>query len=162
VRPATDDKVLAAWNGLAVTAFARAWQAFARPEDLHSAERAAVFVLDHLRREGRLRASWREGAAPLRAYLDDHAFLARGLLDLYEATFERRWLDASVALAVKPPRSSKTPKGGFFFTAADHGPSWRARVACTTAPSPRARACCARRCCAWPCTRGTARYAGPR
>jgi hypothetical protein len=121
VRPATDDKVLAAWNGLAVTAFARAWQAFARPEDRHSAERAAAFVLEHLRREGRLRASWREGAAPLRAYLDDHAFLARGLLDLYESTFERCWLDASVALARGAlALFEDTEGGGFFFTAADH------------------------------------------
>ena len=121
VRPATDDKVLAAWNGLALTAFARAWQAFARPQDLRSAERAATFVLTHLRREGRLRASWREGAAPLPAYLDDHAFLARGLLDLYECTFERRWLDEAAALGRQAIALFEDAEaGGFFFTAADH------------------------------------------
>ncbi len=121
VRPATDDKVLAAWNGLAVTAFARAWQAFGRPEDLRSAERAATFVLAHLRQEGRLRASWREGAAPLPAYLDDHAFLARGLLDLYECTFERRWLDEAAALGRQAiALFEDADAGGFYFTARDH------------------------------------------
>jgi uncharacterized protein YyaL (SSP411 family) len=121
VRPATDDKVLAAWNGLALTAFARAWQAFARPQDLRSAERAAAFVLAHLRREGRLRASWREGAAPLPAYLDDHAFLARGLLDLYECTFERRWLDEAAGVGRQAIALFEDEEaGGFFFTARDH------------------------------------------
>jgi len=121
VRPATDDKVLAAWNGLALTAFARAWQAFARPQDLRSAERAATFVLTELRYDGRLRASWREGAAPLLAYLDDHAFLARGLLDLYECTFERRWLDEAAGVGRQAIALFEDGEGGgFFFTARDH------------------------------------------
>jgi uncharacterized protein YyaL (SSP411 family) len=123
VRPATDDTVLTAWNGLAVTAFARAWQAFGRTEDLRSAEQAARFVLDNLRVDGRLRASWREGAAPLQAYLDDHAFLSRGLLDLYEGTFDRRWLDEAAGLAREAIARFEDPKGGgFFFTADDHEP----------------------------------------
>jgi uncharacterized protein YyaL (SSP411 family) len=121
VRPGTDDKILAAWNGLMITAFCRAHQALGRDEDLGSAARAAEFVLGNLRDGGRLRASWRDGKAPLNAYLDDHAFLARGLLDLYESSFERRWLDAAAQIAGDlVERFEDRDRGGFFFTSIDH------------------------------------------
>ncbi len=123
VRPGTDDKVLTAWNGLMITAFARAWQALGRPEDLDSSRRAAGFVLDNLERDGRLLVSWRAGQARLGAYLDDHAFLARGLVDLYEACFERAWLDRAAGLArTLLEHFEDREHGGFFFTADDHEP----------------------------------------
>jgi len=121
VRPGTDDKILTAWNGLMITAFCRAHQALGRDEDLDSATRAAEFVLGNLRDGGRLRASWRDGKAPLNAYLDDHAFLARGLLDLYESSFARRWLDAAAEIADNLVERFEDPdRGGFFFTSVDH------------------------------------------
>jgi uncharacterized protein YyaL (SSP411 family) len=121
VRPGTDDKILSAWNGLMITAFSRAFQAFGREEDLESATRTAEFVLACLRDEGRLRASWREGKAPLNAYLDDHAFLARGLLDLYESSFDRHWLDAAAEISGDlVSRFEDRERGGFFFTSGDH------------------------------------------
>ncbi|HEX6851934.1 MAG TPA: hypothetical protein VF139_11075, partial [Candidatus Polarisedimenticolaceae bacterium] len=120
VRPATDTKVLTAWNGLAITAFCRAYQAFGREEDLRSARRAAAFVRANLFREGRLLVTWREGRAQLPAYLDDHAFLARGLLDLYESAFERRDLDDALGLARTMLARFRDPRGGFHFTADDH------------------------------------------
>jgi uncharacterized protein YyaL (SSP411 family) len=121
VRPGTDDKILAAWNGLMITALCRAHQALGRDEDLDSATRAAEFVLGNLRDGGRLRASWRDGQAPLNAYLDDHAFLARGLLDLYESSFARRWLDAAAEIAGDLVERFEDPeRGGFFFTSVDH------------------------------------------
>jgi uncharacterized protein YyaL (SSP411 family) len=120
IRPATDDKILTAWNGLAITAFCRAWQAFGREEDLRSARLAADFVRTNLFAGGRLLVTWREGKAQLPAYLDDHAFLARGLIDLYESAFDRRDLDDAVALARTILARFADPRGGFHFTADDH------------------------------------------
>jgi uncharacterized protein YyaL (SSP411 family) len=121
VRPGTDDKILTAWNGLMITAFCRAYQAFGRDPDLQSATAAARFVLDRLRAKGRLQVSYREGRAHLNAYLDDHAFLARGLLDLYESSFDRAFLDASTEIARDMLAHFEDPdNGGFFFTSDDH------------------------------------------
>jgi uncharacterized protein YyaL (SSP411 family) len=123
VRPATDDKVLAAWNGLMITAFCRAYQAFGRGEDLGSAVAAARFVLERLRPHKRLRVSYRDGRAQLDAYLDDHAFLVRGLVDLYESCFERTYLDTALEIAGDMvSRFEDRARGGFFFTANDHEP----------------------------------------
>ncbi|HJQ99558.1 MAG TPA: thioredoxin domain-containing protein [Candidatus Polarisedimenticolaceae bacterium] len=120
VRPGTDDKVLASWNGLAITAFARAHQAFSRPEDLESARRGADFLLGTMRYHGRLLAAYRGGVARLNAYLDDYAFVARGLLDLYETTFEERYLDAAVELARVAIERFAGPDGAWYFTSDDH------------------------------------------
>jgi uncharacterized protein YyaL (SSP411 family) len=120
VRPATDDKVLAAWNGLMITAFARAHQAFGRSEDLEAARHASDFVLGSMRRDGRLLAAWRRGNAHLNAYLDDYAFVARGLVDLYEAGFETRDLDAAVELAKIAIGRFSGADGAWHFTSSDH------------------------------------------
>jgi uncharacterized protein YyaL (SSP411 family) len=123
VRPATDDKVLTAWNGLMISAMARAHQALGRAEDLRSAERAAAFVLEHLAAGDALWVSWRAGHAALDAYLDDYAFLARGLLDLYEAGFDPAHLAEARRLALAMLERFEDPaRGGFFFTAHGHEP----------------------------------------
>jgi uncharacterized protein YyaL (SSP411 family) len=119
-RPATDDKVLTAWNGLMISAFARAYQAFGREEDLTSARRAADFVRRALLKDGRLLVAWRRGSAQLPAYLDDYAFFARGLVDLYEAEFERRDLDDAAAIARALVAHFGDGAGGLHFTADDH------------------------------------------
>jgi uncharacterized protein YyaL (SSP411 family) len=119
-RPATDDKVLTAWNGLMISAFARAYDAFDREEDLRSARRAAGFVLAHLAKGDRLLVSFRGGKAHLNAYLDDYAFLARGLLDLYESGFDRRDLDRAAALTRTMLGRFGDGHGGFHFTSDDH------------------------------------------
>jgi len=121
VRPSTDDKVLTAWNGLMISALARAHQVLGRPEDRDSARRAAEFVLARLTDGDRLRVTWRAGRAQLNGYLDDYAFLARGLLDLYETTFERRYLDRAAALAgTVVARFEDRERGGLWFTSDDH------------------------------------------
>jgi uncharacterized protein YyaL (SSP411 family) len=122
VRPATDDKVLTAWNGLMISAFSRAYDAFGREDDLHSARRAADFVLAHLAKEDRLLVSFRDGKAHLNAYLDDYAFLARGLVDLYEAGFDRRDLDRAAALTRTMLGRFADGHGGFHFVSDDHEP----------------------------------------
>jgi uncharacterized protein YyaL (SSP411 family) len=73
-----------------------------------------------MRPDGRLVRSWKDGRAGVAAFLDDQAFLAAGLLDLYEATFDRRWLDEAVALAAETERRFADPTGGWFMTADDH------------------------------------------
>ncbi len=118
--PATDDKILTSWNGLMISAFAKGYEAFGRPDDLTSARRAADFVLAHAMRDGRLLVSYRAGQAHLNAYLDDYAFLSRGLVDLYEAGFDRRDLDRAAALARTMLQRFGDGHGGFHFTSDDH------------------------------------------
>ena len=119
-QPARDDKVLAGWNGLAITALAVGGRVLAEPRWIDAAARAADFVLAELVLDGRLQRAWRGGRAGPPAFLDDHAFLAAGLLDLYEATFDRRWLARALALAEELERRFADPSGGWFATAEDH------------------------------------------
>ncbi|MBK7875035.1 MAG: thioredoxin domain-containing protein [Planctomycetes bacterium] len=122
VRPATDDKVLAAWNGLAISALSQAHQVLEEPRYLAAAQRAARFVLDQMRQpDGRLFATARHGRAHLNACLDDYAFLIQGLLDLYESDFDPAWLRSALELeAVVATRFEDAEFGGFFTTGHDH------------------------------------------
>jgi uncharacterized protein len=95
VRPGRDDKVLAGWNGLACRALAEAGRALGRKDYVNAAVRNAEFLLGSMRRDGRLLRTWKAGQARLKGYLEDHAMVAAALVDVYEATFERRWLDAA-------------------------------------------------------------------
>jgi uncharacterized protein YyaL (SSP411 family) len=119
--PATDDKVLASWNGLAISAFAEAGRALGRRDYVDAAVGAADFVLTALRREdGRLLRAWREGRTAGPGYLDDHAMLGAACLTLYETTFDLRWFRearrlADQMLALFADRDG----GGFFQTGSD-------------------------------------------
>ncbi|HUG89064.1 MAG TPA: thioredoxin domain-containing protein [Actinomycetota bacterium] len=121
VRPATDDKVLAGWNGLAIRAFAEAGRALGEPRYVEAAEAAAGFVLQEMRREdGRLLRAWREGRTSGPAYAEDHALMAAGLLALYEATLDLRWFEAARELADDLVRLfHDEADGGFFETGSD-------------------------------------------
>jgi uncharacterized protein YyaL (SSP411 family) len=130
-QPARDDKVLAAWNGLAIGALADAARAFAWDPDpawraradtyRTIAERAAQAVLRGLRNEhGRLGRSWKDGRATAAGVLEDYADLAEGLLALYEATFDERWFVAARDLAEAVLEHFADPAGGFFDVADDH------------------------------------------
>ena len=94
-----DDKVLASWNGLMLRAFAEAGAALDRQDYLDAASRNAEFMLTAMRPEKTLLRSYREGQAKLPGFLEDYSFVADGLVSLYEATFERRWLNAALELA---------------------------------------------------------------
>jgi hypothetical protein len=124
VWPGRDEKILTAWNGLMIAAFAQAGAAFGEPKYVGVARRAADWVLANLRddRNGRLfRTASRDRAAKLNGYLEDYAFLADALVTLYEATFEARWLTAATELADAMLKHFADPTGpGFFFTADDH------------------------------------------
>ncbi len=95
-----DDKVLTAWNGLAMAALARAGLVLDEPWYLDAARQTAEFLAEKLTTsDGRLLARWRDGDAAHPGKLDDYAFLAYGLLELYSATFDASYLTRAVGLA---------------------------------------------------------------
>jgi uncharacterized protein YyaL (SSP411 family) len=121
MHPATDDKVLAAWNGLAIAALAEAGRVLDEADYVTASSRAATFVLAHLRdASGRLLRSWRNGVAGRPGFADDHALMASACLTLFETTFEVGWFDHAMDLTDEllrlfPDREA----GGFFQTGAD-------------------------------------------
>jgi uncharacterized protein YyaL (SSP411 family) len=121
VHPATDDKVLAAWNGLAISALAEAGRSFGEPRYTDAALAAAGFVLEALSADqGRLLRSWREGRKGGPGYLDDHACVAEACLTLYETTFDLRWLREARRLAAAMVELFADPGGdGFYQTGRD-------------------------------------------
>ena len=120
-QPPRDDKVLTAWNGLMIAAFAEAGAAFGRADWTQAAERAADLMLREMRDDhGRLRRSWKDGRALHAGVLEDYSNLADGLLALYEATFDERWFVAARGLAEQILTHFTDPAGGFFDTADDH------------------------------------------
>ena len=122
VRPARDEKVLASWNGLMLRAIAEAAAVLDRDDFLEAAQRNAEFLMGTMYVDGRLHRTWKPGhEARLNAYLEDYANVADGLLALYEATFDVRWLLASRELADHILRDFRDEEhGGFFDTATDH------------------------------------------
>ncbi len=121
VRPGADDKVLAGWNGLAISALAEAGRAFGEPRYVEAAVEAAGFVLGELRGpEGRLHRAWRAGRRSGPAFADDHALLAEACLTLYETTFELRWFEEARRLVEELlGLFHDDVAGGFFQTGAD-------------------------------------------
>ncbi|MGH7318002.1 MAG: thioredoxin domain-containing protein [Candidatus Rokuibacteriota bacterium] len=121
IKPGRDEKVLAGWNGMMLRAFAEASRVLERPDYRAVAERNAAFALSALRPHGRLLRTWKDGQAKLLGYLEDYAMVADGLLTLYEATFERRWLDAARELADEMIRLFwDAGAEAFFDTGTDH------------------------------------------
>jgi len=118
--PHEDTKVLTAWNGLMISAFARAALVLGSDEDARRAAAAASFVLENLRTpDGHLLRSWKDGSARHAAVLDDYAFFVAGLLDLFEATGQPRWLEEAVVLSKRMiDEFTDAKNGGFFLTAA--------------------------------------------
>lgn len=120
--PLHDDKVLTDWNGLMIGAAACAGRGLGEPRYTAAAVQAAEFLLRELRREGQLYHRWRAGEAKVPALLEDYAFLAGGLLDLYEATTEARWLrEARLLLKVALERFWDPEGRGFFQVEAESG-----------------------------------------
>ena len=122
VWPGLDNKVLTAWNGLMLAAFAEAGRALGRPDYTTLATQNAEFLYTYLRQvDGRLARSWLDGAgARYNAYLEDYAFLADGLLALYQTTFEPRWFLWARELADWMLSRFPDEAGGFFDTSDDH------------------------------------------
>ena len=116
VQPRRDDKVIAGWNGLMIGSLARAGKAFGEPEDTRMAQKAAAFATGTLMGPGgTLRRDWRAGRLGPPAFQDDYAYLADGLLDLADATGDRRWAADARRLTDRMVAQFWDPKNGGFF-----------------------------------------------
>ena len=121
IPPGRDEKILTAWNGLMIRAYAESATILGRDDYRYRAELAAAFILGNLRPAGRLLRTYKDGQARLTGYLEDYAFLADGLLALYEATFAPHWLDESRALTQEMIDLFWDEElGGFYDTGTDH------------------------------------------
>ncbi len=122
VPPGLDDKVITAWNGMMLSAMAEAARVFGELRYRDAARRTADFLLTHhTKTDGRLLRTSRAGRAHLDAYLEDYAFLAEGLLDLYEAGADESYLRTAAKLAdYLMTDFHDAEQGGFFTTAKDH------------------------------------------
>ena len=119
--PIRDEKILTAWNGLMISAFARAGFILDDAAYTQSAIQAADFLLKHMMVDGRLYRSYKEGKARHKAYLDDYAFLTASLLDIYETTHDIQWFTKALELENVLAKHYEDPKeGGFFMTGDDH------------------------------------------
>ncbi|MBI4436054.1 MAG: thioredoxin domain-containing protein [Candidatus Omnitrophica bacterium] len=121
LRPHLDDKILADWNGLMISSLAFGSRVLNEPKYRQAAEKAADFILSTLvTKEGRLLHRYRKGEAALAGTIEDYAFFIHGLFDLYEATFDSRYLEWAKRLAATMVQLFWDEKnGGFFFTADD-------------------------------------------
>ena len=119
-RPLLDTKVIVNWNGLMIDAFALGYEILKDARYRHAAEQAAAFILEKMKNsDGGLMHTYRNGVLKYDGYLDDYAFLVRGLLGLYQATSDKRWLTEARDLTdtmIKLFRDDKA--GGFYFTLA--------------------------------------------
>lgn len=118
VRPHLDDKVLTAWNGLMISAFAKAGAVLSEPRYTEAARRAADFIIGRMynAESGILLRRYRQGDAAIPGFLDDYAFFTQALLDLYETTFELRDLQLAIRLAEKQSELFEDREQGAFYS----------------------------------------------
>ncbi len=118
-RPFKDDKVLTAWNGLMVSAMAKATQVLQDDRYLRAAQKSAQFVKTNLYKKGKLARRFRDNEAKFTASLDDYAYLIQGLIDLYEADFDEQWLSWANGLQEKQDELFWDKEtGGYYFSEA--------------------------------------------
>lgn len=121
IKPFRDEKILTAWNGLMLAAFAEAGAVFDRADYLEIAKRNADFLLDDLQKDGRLLRTWKDGRAKLNAYIEDYANLTDGLVELFQVTGVPKYLDEARRLAdLMITEFWDADRGGFYFTSGDH------------------------------------------
>jgi uncharacterized protein len=119
--PGRDEKILTSWNGLMIAAFAEAGRAFAEPRFIDAAVKAAEFILTKMVGQGgALFRTCAVGSPPrIDGYLEDYACFSDALIELHQATFERRWLEQALRLTTIMRDRFADPAGGFFSTSAD-------------------------------------------
>jgi len=119
--PLRDEKILTAWNGLTISAFAKAGLALNNREFTQQAVSSAHFILNNLYKNGRLYRSYKDAKAKNNAYLDDYAFLIAALLDVYEATFDIQWINKAIEIdQILTTQFEDQKHGGYFMTSNDH------------------------------------------
>ena len=120
IRPHRDDKIITAWNGLMISSMAYGGAVLQEEKYIRAAERAAKFILNTVHKKSRLMRYYRQGRAVEPAFLDDYAFTIMGLLDLYGASFETKWLIEAKMLAEEMIKLfADNEQGGFFLTGKD-------------------------------------------
>ena len=119
IRPGTDDKILASWNGLMLATIAEAARVLDDERYKIIAHQNGAFLLSALRPNGRLKHSWREGKTTKDVFLEDYAALFLGLIELYQTDFNNKWFVAAKELADELIDLFLDPVGGFFDTAKD-------------------------------------------
>jgi uncharacterized protein YyaL (SSP411 family) len=121
IKPDRDEKILTAWNGLMLASFSEAGAILARDDYTNAARKNADFLLSQLWRDGRLLRTFKDGVAKLNAYLEDYAFMAEGLLTLYETTGESKWLNSCIDITQTMIDEFWDEKdGSFYFTGKSH------------------------------------------
>jgi uncharacterized protein len=121
VRPGRDEKILAAWNGLMLRSFALAARVTGREDYREAAVRNATFLVEKMKRDGRIHRSYKDGRARFNGYLEDYAMVADGLVAVYEATFETRWLvEADALMGAVSELFWDEERRAFYDTPADH------------------------------------------
>ena len=120
IRPHRDEKIITAWNGLMISALAYGGSVLEEEKYTEAAEHSAEFILSTLQQNNRLMRYCRDGQLVQKAFLDDYAFTAIALLDLYEATFDVKWLiEATSFTNHMIELFTDTEQGGFFLTGKD-------------------------------------------
>ena len=128
IRPALDDKVLTAWNGMMLQGYTIAYKTFGHPEYLKTALSAGTFILDKMQREdGGLNRNYKNGRSSINGFLDDYAFVISGFLELYQATLDESWLYESDRLTNYVLEHFFDPGTGMFFYTSDLDPALVAR-----------------------------------
>ena len=121
VNPGLDDKIVCAWNGLMLTAFAEAAFLLESKRFLEIAERNAEFLTTEMWQDGRLHRVWKDGSPRLNGYLEDYAFVIEGLIALYQASGRSEWLvKADELMKLQIERFTDGETGHFYFTSSDH------------------------------------------
>jgi len=120
IRPHRDEKIITAWNGLMISSLAYGGAVLEEEKYIEAARRSAEFILSTLHKNGRLMRYSRDGQVVQKAFLDDYAFTAMGMLDLYEATFDVKWLIEAKSLSNQMiDLFTDTERGGFFLAGKD-------------------------------------------
>ncbi len=120
IRPLLDDKILTSWNGLMITAMARAGRVFGDSDRIVKAQKSLEFILKELRTpEGKLLRRYREGEARFDGYLCDYASLAVACLELYEAVYDPRYIQWAKELMDRVEEKFASEKGAYYETASD-------------------------------------------
>jgi uncharacterized protein YyaL (SSP411 family) len=112
-RPLLDNKILSGWNGLMISAMARAYSIFNDTRFTLASVKAAEFVLTKMMQDGSLLRRYCQGESKIPGFLEDYAFFIQGLIDLYESTFEERWLTEALRLSREMINRFSDSKGGF-------------------------------------------------
>ncbi len=122
-KPLRDEKILSAWNGLMISAFVYGFFVFNEKKYLSQAEKSAQFIWDQMYKNDQLYRVWKDDRAYIPAYLNDYAFFAAALLDLYEWTGHIKWLKRAIKLdKILEEEFEDKKEGGFFMTAKSYKP----------------------------------------